>query len=67
MTINLILGDCLEEMKKMPDKAYDLAIVDPPYGIGAGMGVGVTRGCPNKYKIKNWDNSRPSKLYFIEL
>lgn len=31
--INLYLGDSLEAMKKMPDKAYDLAIVDPPYGI----------------------------------
>ena len=41
-----ILGDCMEYMQKMPDKAYDLAIVDPPYGInlskqsmGAGGGV----------------------------
>ena len=24
--------DCMEAMKKMPDKAFDLAIVDPPYG-----------------------------------
>lgn len=26
-------ADCLEAMKKMPDNAFDLAIVDPPYGI----------------------------------
>ena len=25
------LGDCMDFMKDMPDKAYDLAIVDPPY------------------------------------
>ncbi len=25
--------DCLEAMRAMPDKAFDLAIVDPPYGI----------------------------------
>jgi len=31
--INLHLGDCLEVMKEMPDNTYDLAIVDPPYGI----------------------------------
>ena len=31
--INLYLCDCMEAMAKMPDKAYDLAIVDPPYGI----------------------------------
>ena len=24
--------DCLEAMKQMPDKAFDLAVVDPPYG-----------------------------------
>ena len=28
--------DCLDAMRKMPDKAFDLAIVDPPYGGGAG-------------------------------
>jgi site-specific DNA-methyltransferase (adenine-specific) len=26
--------DCLAAMKKMPDKCFDLAVVDPPYGIG---------------------------------
>jgi len=34
--INMINGDCMEEMAKMPDKAYELAIVDPPYGDGGG-------------------------------
>ena len=28
--------DCLEAMRKMPDKCFDLAVVDPPYGIGIG-------------------------------
>ena len=27
--------DCMEAMKEIPDKHFDLAIVDPPYGIGA--------------------------------
>lgn len=31
---NFIKGDCLEYMRKAPDKCYDLAIVDPPYGDG---------------------------------
>jgi len=31
--INLILGDCLIEMKKLPDKSVDLILTDPPYGI----------------------------------
>ena len=33
-TINLFNVDCNEFMKDVPDKYYDLAIVDPPYGIG---------------------------------
>lgn len=32
--IKLILGDCLEVMKTMPDKSVDLVLTDPPYGIG---------------------------------
>jgi site-specific DNA-methyltransferase (adenine-specific) len=33
-TCELYLGDCMEYMASLPDKAFDLAIVDPPYGIG---------------------------------
>jgi DNA modification methylase len=33
VSIQLILGDCLEEMKNMPDKSIDLILTDPPYGI----------------------------------
>lgn len=33
--INIHLGDCMEAMKLMPDNAYELALVDPPYGINA--------------------------------
>lgn len=32
--IKLYNSDCMEAMKEMPDKAFDLAIVDPPYGGG---------------------------------
>jgi site-specific DNA-methyltransferase (adenine-specific) len=34
MTVELILGDCLEVMRTMPDKSVDAVITDPPYGIG---------------------------------
>ena len=34
------LGDCVEGMKQYPDKYFDLAVVDPPYGIGADRGTG---------------------------
>lgn len=31
--------DCMDLMKMLPDKEFDLAIVDPPYGIGMGGGT----------------------------
>ena len=31
--MRLILGDCLEELKKIPDKSIDLVLTDPPYGM----------------------------------
>ena len=34
--IRLIHGDCNDYMKDLPDNAFDLAIVDPPYGINFG-------------------------------
>jgi site-specific DNA-methyltransferase (adenine-specific) len=57
----------MEYIKSLPDNAFDLAIVDPPYGIGASemqMGTGKNK----KYlKGKNWDNKTPSQEYFDEL
>lgn len=32
-----ILGDCMDVMRKYPDKYFDLAVVDPPYGGGGGV------------------------------
>ena len=34
MSVNLYNSDCLEAMKSMPDNTYNIAIVDPPFGIG---------------------------------
>lgn len=31
----ILLGDCLEVMRSMPDKCVDLLLTDPPYGIDA--------------------------------
>ena len=61
------LMDCIEGMKQFPDKIFDLAVVDPPYGIGAGKGVGVTRGKENQYTVKDWDSSIPERAYWDEL
>ena len=64
--IKLYNCDCMELMKTTPDKYYDLAIVDPPYGINAGtmtMGSG-----KHKFsKTKKWDESIPNSDYFNEL
>jgi len=37
--IQLIHGDCMEYMAKLKDKAFELAIVDPPYGIDMANGA----------------------------
>lgn len=63
------LMDCVEGMKHYPDKYFDLAIVDPPYGIDAsnmnlGNGVGTASRTWTK---KDWDLSVPQMEYFIEL
>lgn len=65
--ITTILGDCMDYMATLPDNAFDLAIVDPPFGINASemtMGSGKNK----KYsKGKKWDNQVPDKKYFDEL
>jgi site-specific DNA-methyltransferase (adenine-specific) len=68
MSINLHLGDCLEAMRAMPDNSYDLAIVDPPYGIGFGN-YNRTKAdkAGKRHKQKNWDEAIPKKEYFEEL
>jgi site-specific DNA-methyltransferase (adenine-specific) len=64
--------DCMEYMRGLPDKAFDLAIVDPPYGIGCDCTINIG----NKKKgfsgnvihvAKEWDKSIPLASYFSEL
>lgn len=59
--------DCLEYMRNIPDKFFDLAIADPPYGIGV---TKMTLG-NGKQKIyrgsDEWDNCAPSNTFFEEL
>jgi len=67
--------DCLPFMKSLPDKAFDLAICDPPYGIGLDMVTKVSGNKHNgkrdktlvKHEAKTWNNHIPPKEYFIEL
>lgn len=60
---DFICGDCLEGIKEFPDDYFDLAIVDPPYGIGMDRNAGKS----TKYQKKNWDKSAPNQEYFDEL
>ena len=60
--------DCMEGMKRYKNKHFDLAIVDPPYGIGVNkMNMGRRKGERKKYIEKDWDNAIPDKTYFEEL
>jgi site-specific DNA-methyltransferase (adenine-specific) len=60
--------DCMDGMKEIPDKFFDLAIVDPPYGININNNMGRRKGDkPSKYKKVNWDSSPPNEDYFAEL
>jgi site-specific DNA-methyltransferase (adenine-specific) len=56
-------------MSRFPDNHFDLAIVDPPYGIGAdkAQNNGGEKFGYKKYKDSDWDNSIPSEEFFIEL
>lgn len=51
ITSVVYLMDCMDLLKQIPEKYFELAIVDPPYGIG----------------IAKWDNMTPPKLYFEDL
>jgi len=64
--INIYNQDCMEAMKSMPDKAYELAIVDPPYGINIAKEKPRVSGRWN-YTPRKWDEIIPDKVYFSEL
>jgi len=59
----------MELMARYPDNYFDLAIVDPPYGINMDGGkIGSNNACKAKdYVKKNWDASSPNQEYFNEL
>ena len=72
--ISLIHGDSLQALKSYGDNYFDIAIVDPPYGIGAdgtqGFATKKTKGFTfdkKEYTKKDWDNEIPTEEYFFEL
>ena len=68
-------GDCMEYLPDFPDNYFDLAIVDPPYGINYDAAVQKNAGNRSKngaaqkknYHTSNWDTDIPPKEYFEEL
>lgn len=74
--IELFNIDCMEYMATIPDKYFDLAVVDPPYGIGEDGRKTKSRAVkskkwnnpkPKNYKICYWDNEIPPLNYFNEI
>ena len=68
--IELLNCDCMEYMATVPDKYFDLAIVDPPYGIDVAKTgkIGGENKAKNKnYGAKEWDKKPPNEEYFYEL
>jgi len=76
--IELLNIDCMEYMRTAPDKYFDLAIVDPPYGLGEHGGKNRSKAVNQKnggslmcidggYSKKNWDDEPPKPEYFEEL
>lgn len=60
--------NCLEYMRSLPDKHFDLCIADPPYGININESIGRRAGSPHSGRKKViWDNEPPSKELFEEL
>ena len=59
--------DCMSYMATLPDKAFELAIVDPPWGINAGKKKQYHAGALTGYTPKVWDDCAPDSDYFLEL
>lgn len=57
----------MEAMAKFPDKFFELAIVDPPYGISESRRKSYHKNALTKYTAKKWDKSIPEQSFFNEL
>ena len=61
--IELLHIDCMSYMATLPDKAFELAIVDPPYGIGDFN----QKASRKIHKEIKWNEDAPTEAYFLEL
>jgi site-specific DNA-methyltransferase (adenine-specific) len=74
MSLTITNENNMDLMSRYPDKYFDLAIVDPPYGLdlaNMNMGIGKSKKASKienrKWKPKDWDKNTPSLYYFKEL
>ena len=74
MISEAVLIDNMEYMGRFPDKFFDLALVDPPYGLdlaNMSLGVGKSKKASKiqnrKWKSKDWDKKTPTSEYFSKL
>jgi site-specific DNA-methyltransferase (adenine-specific) len=73
--IILLNDDCMNVMAQYPDKYFQLAICDPPYGINQSQQMakksnkkyGKSAAFNGEYKYSEWDSCCPNQLYFTEL
>ena len=66
--ITITNEDNMALMSRYPYKHFDLAIVDPPYGISINENMGLAGGKKKRHEKKvDWDNEIPSDEYFKEL
>ena len=69
-TLRITNEDNMQLMARYPDNYFELAIVDPPYGIGESSNDNKSRsklGKSKNYGKKKWDDNAPNKDYFNEL
>lgn len=60
--------DCMKGMAEFPDKYFELAIVDPPYGNTDAIGIKNGKShCANRKDYHLFDNKKPDDTYFKEL
>ena len=70
MAVEILNMDCMEYMKGLPDNAFDLAIVDPPYGIGMSGGKIGGDNSAKSTEYSNFygnDSDAPNSEYFKHL
>ena len=69
MSIEILNCDCMEYMATQPDGAFDLAIVDPPYGISVNISIGRRKGDKKSdyHKFAGEDKNIPTEEYFLQL